>query len=813
MNDLFQAQLDLEARMNDRGVARYMQQVEAAKASGDASRIKSLQTVIDTAVGPVAEALEDFRRAAAAARGGRRHTALKALQDLDATLVAVVGLSHLIDGIAGKVDAAPLALMIGTTLEREARMAVVAREHEGYAKRLMDDLAQRTRNVAHRRAVVSKVLREKGEHIPTWGTQSCVQVGLKVIELMHGATGLFSFAHRREGKRTAMTLVPTERFTAWVGQLDTKFGLMTPEYLPCIIPPKDWVSNTEGGYHSDNFAYPPTFVKSSNRHYRKVLAKADLSRVFRAVNAIQKTPWQVNRRVLDIAELLVSQGRPLGGLPAMELEALPARPVDIDTNKEALTEWKRAAAKVYDLNRRLSGRRVGTLRALHVAREFVDYNAIYFPHQLDFRGRVYPIPQGLNPQGNDLTKGLLHFAEGHPLDTEEAVKWFFIHGANCFGVDKVSFADRQQWVAENHDHIMNSAENPLDYQWWADADSPFCFLAWAFEYAAWSKNKGSFVSRIPVAMDGSCNGLQHYSAMLRDPRGGQATNLTPSEKPQDIYGEVAKVVMVKLQEASICPADADDEAKQKAEWARKWAEFGIDRKITKRPVMVLPYGGTLLSCLDYVRESVIERGGAPFAEDELNKAASYLGTVVWASIGEVVVAARLAMGWLKKVAGVVSKSGKPIIWTTPVGFPVMQAYAQTETLRIECYVLGERFVPQFNPHKEDTIDARRQANGVAPNFVHSMDAASLIDTVNRALDAGVTSFAMIHDSYGTTAGKSETLAVSLREAFVGMYQDNDVLAQFRDSAVSNLDLTEVPSIPFVGGLDLEDVKKSPYFFA
>jgi hypothetical protein len=47
-------------------------------------------------------------------------------------------------------------------------------------------------------------------------------------------------------------------------------------------------------------------------------------------------------------------------------------------------------------------------------------------------------------------------------------------------------------------------------------------------------------------------------------------------------------------------------------YAHKWINFGIDRKITKRPVMVLPYGGTFTSCRGYVRAAVEERGCPDF---------------------------------------------------------------------------------------------------------------------------------------------------------------------------------------------------------
>jgi hypothetical protein len=41
-----------------------------------------------------------------------------------------------------------------------------------------------------------------------------------------------------------------------------------------------------------------------------------------------------------------------------------------------------------------------------------------------------------------------------------------------------------------------------------------------------------YPSSLPVHMDGSCNGLQHYAALGRDEAGGRAVNLLPADAPQ-----------------------------------------------------------------------------------------------------------------------------------------------------------------------------------------------------------------------------------------------------------------------------------------
>jgi DNA-directed RNA polymerase len=118
----------------------------------------------------------------------------------------------------------------------------------------------------------------------------------------------------------------------------------------------------------------------------------------------------------------------------------------------------------------------------------------------------------------------------------------------------------------------------------------------------------------------------------------------------------------------------------------------------------------------------------------------------------------------------------------------------------------------------DTVDKRRQIMAFPPNFIHSLDASALVFAVLYAnREHGITAFSLIHDSFATHAGgegsgDSQRLAICLRKAFVDMYSHNDVLQQL----LTGLKLpegTEVPAIPDRGGLNIDDVLKSTYFFA
>ncbi len=82
---------------------------------------------------------------------------------------------------------------------------------------------------------------------------------------------------------------------------------------------------------------------------------------------------------------------------------------------------------------------------LEVAKSFSKVSRIYFPHNVDFRGRLYPIPPHLNHMGADIARGLLEFAEGRPLG-KSGLKWLKIHLSNKMGKDKLSFPERVFYV-------------------------------------------------------------------------------------------------------------------------------------------------------------------------------------------------------------------------------------------------------------------------------------------------------------------------------------------------------------------------------
>jgi DNA-directed RNA polymerase len=74
-------------------------------------------------------------------------------------------------------------------------------------------------------------------------------------------------------------------------------------------------------------------------------------------------------------------------------------------------------------------------------------------------------------------------------------------------------------------------------------------------------------------------------------------------------------------------------------------------------------------------------------------------------------------------------------------------------------------------------------NGAAPNFVHALDASHLIRVVNAAASEGITSLAVVHDSFGCLAPQARELHRIIRKQLALLY-DWDVLADLREAAGS-----------------------------
>lgn len=806
MSNTFELNQKLELEMINNGQSRYNKRtyknVEKENESANDYGTKLLASTIRA----FSTGIINFLEASKEKKKGATPVAVKKMQDgIDPEVLAMISARQVINSISQTRPLTATAITLGTKIEDELALDNFRKVNPRLFKVVKKDLDERSNSYSYKRKKLRESAINDGVEWESWTTPDKLQVGLRLIEIMIETTGLCEIVKRKKRGRLTNMLQATEKTMEWIKNRNAFNSLLQPEYMPTVHKPKAWEGSKGGGYYTRDLK-PLELVKIRNKNFLKELDNFEMPKVYRAINAMQDTPYKINNFILEVMQTCWDRSWAIGGLPSSDNLPLPNKPHDIDTNKEAREEYKRLSVIAHTENARLISQRLLVSKNLFLADKYKDFDALYFPLQMDFRQRVYTVPAFLSYQGSDYSKALLTFAKGKPITADNGgVYWLCIHGANCFGV-KGTLDERYEWVNENKKLICSYAQDPFGNLGWADADEPFQFLAFAKELANYLTHGDGYVCSLPVSSDGTCNGLQHYSAMLRDSNGAYYTNLTPTDRPQDIYQVIADKVIEKLKK------DISNNP-----FASLWLQYGINRSITKRSVMTLPYSSTRFASTDFVLEEIQKRKDNgqehPFGKDTL-KPASYLAGVIWDSIGDTLSSAFVGMKWLKAVARVVAKKQLPITWITPTGFPVFQQYSEMKSKRVRATLFGEVIKPRIM-QETDLTDPYKMASGVAPNFVHSMDSSAMILAVNEALDNGITSFCNVHDSFGTLPTDMELLNKCIRKTFVDMYQNNDVLQQFKDQVSTVLDdddLEKIPEVPTKGALELNQVLESDYFF-
>lgn len=797
---LYTQQIKIEKQSLALGQERYAEAVAKARSSGSESELGPVRNLIQQSLGAVAEAIA-FKRAPKGA--GRALAALKFLEGIEDSALAFHALRGCFASVSTPTSLTQVAVGIGTGVLEEHRFRKLE-EVDGKLYRMTQvHIKEATTGVRKRR-----IMNHMSQQVSLeWTDTQKLQVGIFLIDAVTEATPLFKTGMIRRSKtETVRILEATEEVLQWLNEGHERSSMFMPIRMPMVVPPRDWDSPRDGGYLTD-IGGRLDMIKTRNKPYLESLGDIDMPTVYAALNAIQAVPWAINKQVLAVANQCWLQGVEVGSsMPCKDFLPMPASPCDpselpaLRKNDPATyKEWAQRAASVHADNAKSVSRRSSCGSRLNIAEDYAKYDAMYFPHQMDFRGRMYPIPVHLHPQADDLARGLLQLAQGK-VPGERGMFWLGVHIANCHGVDKVTHEQRVAWAQARMPLWLEIAADPMACRDWMTAEDPWQALAAILEYVRCTQD-GEAMGQLSIPMDGSNNGLQNFSSLMRDEVGAAATNVSPCETPADVYMQVADIVTKMV----------DLDAAMGNEFAIIW-QGKINRKLVKQPVMTLAYGATMSGMRGQLESAMKKLYPGLFSKAKSWAACGYLATVTYAAIGKVVVSAREAMVWLQSVARLVASVDYPIRWTAPNGLPVLQDYRVLLSTRVKVHVDGVEMQVEV-ARDGDKLDRRRQSLAISPNLIHSFDAAHLQGTVMLCLEQGLTGFSFIHDSYGTLAADVDTLHWCLREAFIRQYTPN-LLQEFADEVRAQLtDDMVLPSLPAMGTLDLSLVHQSRYFFS
>jgi DNA-directed RNA polymerase, mitochondrial len=664
-------------------------------------------------------------------------------------------------------EALKARLAIGREIWRECRGVALARKNRPLAAKIAKAAWRRGSTQAREREE-RKLLRKHGigfrhwdplqlAHAGNWGYDCCRQA----------LPGVFPETEDR---------VPAIDAGA-VDDASALAMLAHPIFSPSLKPPTPWTD------FEDAHGTPLVRNARNEKAIRLEMVSGRMKQCVDGVNYAQSVAWAINEPVLDF------------------VKALAKRP---DGCKLLKKVKHKGGWTVFGIDMAMAASLVG--------------RPFWVRQNIDTRGRMYPLPH-FSYQRADHIRGLFKFANGERIG-EDGIRWLKIAVANAFNDDKrigrSLFPERIAWTEDNLDAIRDVALNPMGrLKWLGMASDSIQFVALAIELTSALAEGPDYIATVPIGFDASCSGAQHLSLLARDISGASLTNLVPGDCVECIYDAVRKRVAVQIACDDVVALKAsaagkwfgrhafDFPAGRHASW---WNRGEVDRPLLKMLVMTYFYGSQEGGLRLNIYEELFDRN---FIKENIPKdAVTYLIKAVEKAVNaELKAGAPVVMNYLRFIAVVLGNRAAE--WTSPSGLPVLNLYqrALTQTPR---FWLGDKVHRYVTAYDYGEFDGDKAENAIAPNLVHTLDAAHLSAVQNVAGNEGI-ALATVHDSYAALPSRATRVREILLEEMRRLYAKSDPLAQIRENAARRTN-KKLPPIPPRGELQLEQVT-GPYAFA
>lgn len=573
----------------------------------------------------------------------------------------------------------------------------------------------------------------------------------------------------------------------------------------------------------------------------------------RSATKLMSTPWKINAPVLEA--LIANQSTFVSDVPidiTLTEDGTPDPYLELQEQRRAskLTDFFVVTSKASSL----------------VGKEFyqeieADYRGrLYYREPfMNFQGSDLARGIMLFGEGKVMTESgkwwlAVHTAASYNMSygIDEIPEWCgtdyatYLKGQelDSISVDKFTLEDRVRWTNEYMETILHAGEHRL----FADeAEKPVTFLACCIEWYGISSADGEYISHLPVGIDGSNNGWQHLGAISRDQRTGQLVGLVATQIPRDFYVQTAKQLLEiddpKLNAMSM--KDVRKAISKRGSMTRAYsagadtigknmwfdvrsAEFDAKYDITEEDCQV--WAKSLIKAINVVCPGPLDtmkymqdlavyqmgtyekyRDGEPAGKEyrELQKELKELWDIK---------AADRTDGDCDRIEELLDESKEfesvlvhgngatDIRWHTPSGFPVVYTAYREDKFRTKGTINGKR-INHVLRIQTDFPDVHKFMCGISPNYVHSMDASHMANTIDK-WDG---TFGAIHDSFSTHASDVEDMLGLTKAEFVDMYTGHEnFFEKIREDITRS---TDDVALPQPGTLDIQEVYESDYFFA
>jgi hypothetical protein len=572
-----------------------------------------------------------------------------------------------------------------------------------------------------------------------------------------------------------------------------------------------------GGFHTKE---TQILKKPAPTVYKQPEHKEGLAPYIDFINSLQAQPWQINPHIYKLVQRITS---PLNEALAEDLTLFMGVP-----RCKPLQDEDTGAVKAYKTQiantRRAKILSLNYIQAEIQQAEQFDWTIeepIYFTYKMCERGRVYPSVYFLSPQGAGFSKAMLQFYKSEPLSAEgrKAVQ---VYLGKLLGLDKMSDSINRRGFEVYEEYILKigkavyEKKKVIPYQELWKGEEALYVLAHCVEYYMVElRIKETY--NLPVHLDGTCNGLQHISALLRDEDLAAQVNVVGGSliKKADIYQECVDLARYHLKTQSDEFMDAikldslklptEDKLEFLSPWLDYLSTFALPRSLAKSAVMTTVYNATARTKLEAIIAEVHkEFKGKLVSHVECGFNINLvLSRAIYFAVNEVTKAA--TENYLKNINRAVKAlaSDAEYVYRTPLGLavrvPKVPVFIRQKPLKrdgVKCNAL--KGVTE--------LDRKALSNETAPGIVHSIDAAHMIMTTLEMKKETPTAMSLIHDSFGVEPNHYLRLKRTLKETFHALHSSLSLKTMLHPSIAAEVEGIEVNS------LDLDRVLKSNFMF-
>lgn len=627
-------------------------------------------------------------------------------------------------------------------------------------------------------------------------TEKQLNLGIFFLNMFssEGITDVFEKVYSiKDGRYEPVRLVVNSKFLNEIKEN----SVVTPQSLPMVYPPAIWGENKTGGFLT-NITGNKSLVTGSAQHKHTI---------------------SLNDTTYDSLNYLNSQC--------------------LEVNSELYNYIVNEGSYIIDYIREHDNKNYfNFLLTLDIAKTYLNQN-IYLNVNIDWRGRIYVQSFYISYQGSDLSSALVNLKKSQVM-TEEGLYYLYIHGANSYNensLSKKTFEERYSWVVNNLDKIYS-----MDKEFILKAESPCVFMAFCLTMRQLKDNRNAKI-KLPIFLDATCSGIQHFAAMVLDATLAEEVNLIESNTVSDLYQN-----MVPRINKCINAAGKSD---------LNFSKLGIvklTRKEIKSIIMTKSYNVTTFGIIEQLKNNVeniktecISKTGKKYTKITYNVPAStisgfvnlneyeikQMGNIINDNIFNHYPCLHSIYSFLTHLSKAMIELNLPIRWATPIGLKFTQSYVASKNKKISINFLGKNKTAVLKEWIKDKTDARKQVQAIIPNIIHSFDASHLISIIHSLIEKNIY-ILPIHDCFGTHPNDMATVAMLVRYKFIELYAKKDFLDTIYKSVISNLEDNRIDYVkdengcivitqdrkndkeivilppPSLGDFDLNRIKKSKY---